>query len=372
MTAGVIAIVGTLLSFALLVPTVLQAALDVPVITETVGATGSTRAYMWQAAGDIVAEHPILGTGPDSYRYESQPFLVAELHDIEHGATPLTALPPQPHSVFWDLAVSTGGMGLLAAGLLLVAWARSVKARTDASPEAADLRMGLAIGFLGGAFVSLFVPYNIIPAATLPLLAGLAAAGGSMRDSPPTERPLLRHVLSSALALLMVLFATTTYLGARSYRKALDAPVASVAAASLDDAVSYRPGESPYRFLRLWQIGSVSRSEQEIRSFQEAVDSESALVKGYAPYVVEFVRISLDQAAATGRSDLSWEEDALARMRIICPTLPELYAEELHVALVGADADEIADVLGVVEEFAVAAPQFDRYLPTARAIVEDR
>ncbi len=70
------------------------------------------------------------------------------------------------------------------------------------------------------------------------------------------------------------------------------------------------------------------------------------------------IRNSLDEALATGRRELSWEEVRLAQVSTRAPYLPEVIMENAHLAVLKGDTARARDLL-------VEAQPFERILQRA-------
>jgi O-antigen ligase len=142
---------------------------------------GRSRTDEWRVAVRVVADHPILGVGPEGYRIAFGS-AVDDRYEAAHGRDPL---PDRAHDALLDVAATTGLPGL-AAYLALVALAgRSVLAGLR---RGAPWVAGAAAGLVAYAAQSLllFPLAEVDPVAWL--LAGLVVAGvhlGTDANSSP-------------------------------------------------------------------------------------------------------------------------------------------------------------------------------------------
>ena len=146
----------------------------------------------WRVATRVVADHPLLGTGPEGYRIAFGA-AVDDAYEQEHGRDPL---PDRAHSAVLDVAATIGLPGLAAYLVLLVLTARVVLPALRRDPSLA----GIAAGLAAYAVQSLF----LFPLAELDplfwLLAGLVVGqvGSTIELRVPRAVPMLTGALSAA------------------------------------------------------------------------------------------------------------------------------------------------------------------------------
>ena len=78
---------------------------------ETASQTSPSRLEYWSAAARMAADHPLLGVGPDNYRWSF----------TEYAGIPVDNLGVHAHNQYLEALADTGFLGLLAFGWLLVA-----------------------------------------------------------------------------------------------------------------------------------------------------------------------------------------------------------------------------------------------------------
>lgn len=351
-------------AFALQVPYVLRATAG-RASGLTGVATWVTRSYLWDAAADIVARRPLLGAGPDAYSLAGQRDFGTNLFALEWSASGTTALPAEAHSLPWNVLAMFGVVG---AGLVLalsVFWVLRVRAvRADESNRADRLRIGLVVGTCGLVMALLFSPLSPMLGLMLPLVAGLSLAAGRPVADIADVRTVSRFAAVPLVALLLAMSAMragTSLDLARASRQG--DPV--LIAAAIDRSLRVYP--SPHlRFLRLMQQG-MAMGPSDVADYHASVEREKGSVGDYAPYLVDFVRVSLDEASKSGRTDLSWEQQTLDRASTLCPSLPMLSLLRLRVAVMQSDVEETRRQLTALEASGLRGELVDGYRRAAES-----
>jgi len=161
---------------------------------------GSTRLLIWRAALDTFAEHPLLGSGLDTFALAFERHRPAEYWRLEWGGTPVRA-----HQDVLHLLATQGLLGGLALAVLVTGLGlATVRAWRRLAGEERPLLVVLVAGlgafavqglfnFTGASTGTLFVTYAA-------LLSRLAWPGPD--EAPVPERP--HRVLGGAVALGLV------------------------------------------------------------------------------------------------------------------------------------------------------------------------
>ncbi len=336
------------------------------------GRSAVTRVEMWKAAVQEIRTHPWFGVGPDQYAFEGQKYFSHNLYLTEHYPDPDQELPLDPHSLLVLLFVDFGLLGLAALLVISWSWARDVFGGTFATDRGRLVRWSYAVSALGFGYAALFVPFPLVYGAFPVFIAGLALVG------PSTEETSERIALANprwAAALFAVILAA--YLGFHSVAAWVEfsAPTTGTGGA-LDQASraqAHQPQVAFYRFVSLWQEGRLlarSSEPEGFRRYQASVDAAPFGVREYAPYLVELVRLSLDDAMRTGRTDVTWERARLVHAAALSPSLPELDAEVLHLELAAGDLDAARRAALVTEKWRDVVPEvpvYERMLREAEA-----
>ncbi len=327
------------------------------------GASAATRLEMWRVAGIEISENLLTGIGPDQYAFEGQRLFSKRLFLLEHDAQPDAALPVDPHSAIMLIPLEFGLLGLGTFAALALTWAFQVLRSPFKTAEGFNLRWAFALGALGFGYATIFTPFPLLFGGMPLMLTGLAVV------RPPDPRPWPevkrfakpRWLVASVATLVAALIAGSAvggwYIFMKS-RSVLDSSSGPAQASRLQPHVAY------YRYARLWQEGrllSRARDAGAQRRYQRAVDSAPQEIRGYAPYLVELVRLSIEAAMDSGRTDLSWEIDRLERAIRLSPALPEARLELAHAYLAAGMTDRARQVLEENRGWRSVVPLWDRY-----------
>ena len=333
----------------------------------TLGWTFSSRSYVWSGALKTFSQSPLVGHGPDGYQFASQRFIQPELMALERGSAIVNNTPADPHSLPLRLLVGMGLLGLAAVALAVWGWFRAIRRADPPSSGASALRSSFAIAAGGFALASLFAPWPVTIGALPAAVIGLAAAGYG-RDVRLAEPPApVRWVAGAVLAALFLTLGVSVLGQSATFSRAVDSASAAQRQSALGKSLGWAPYSFETRFQVLWSEGdSVSLGVGDVGAFQKAVDDD-ALVSGYAPALAEFVRQSLTDAERTNRTDLAWERTTIERAKALAPGIPDVIAEELHIALVSGDTVAIARSLKSAKELAGQSPLFAAYVSAAEA-----
>jgi hypothetical protein len=188
----------------------------------------------WRVAVRVIADHPLLGVGPEGYRLVFGR-AVDDRYEQVHGRQ---QLPDRAHDALLDVAATTGIPGLVAyAGLLVVTGGLVLRGlRRD------PWLVGLAAGLLAYAVQSLF----LFPLAELDPVAWLLAGVLVARVATTTEvrLPAVVPAVGALLTVVALVAGSLDVVADRRARAVLDAPtvVADPAGAARlrPDAVRYR------------------------------------------------------------------------------------------------------------------------------------
>ena len=127
--------------------------LDQPARVSGGTGTAAVRAFAWRAAASSIAEHPVVGQGPNSFA-----LLGVQHRSITDAISLDTNFPDDPHSVPLSMATSAGAFGVLGY-VLLIAWVvRKGRALTNG-------------GFLAGGFLGAGTAYLVQSLVSIDQLA---------------------------------------------------------------------------------------------------------------------------------------------------------------------------------------------------------
>ncbi|MDO8964172.1 MAG: O-antigen ligase family protein [Coriobacteriia bacterium] len=188
--AGVAAL--ALVATVLLVP---NAGSRIGELSDPSAGTPGWRIEVWGISTRLVADRPVLGAGPGSYRYAFPPYRTAATMAGETGSQVLE----DPHNIFASAAVAAGVPGLLAllalaAGALLAA----LRLRDDAGWLFAS--PALAAAMAGGLVALQFHFFTLDSAPLLALLAGLAIGRAPGPALAPASAPVRARAVARGAA----------------------------------------------------------------------------------------------------------------------------------------------------------------------------
>ncbi len=339
--------------------------------TTVFGSSALTRVEMWQVGLEEWRRRLWTGVGPDEYAFEGQGLFSERMHLLEHYPTPDNELPMDPHSLVVLLPVDFGLLGVIALAVMAGSWAAGVLWNPFVTDRGRLLRWSFALGALGFGWASLFTPFPLLFGGLPVLVAGLALTRPPVEDdlvvspavlaTPRFISAVLTVVLALALGLGAILgFGSFVNSGGEQNGEGLQA------------ATLFQPQVAYYRFAVLFQRGRFLGRQgdpEAYRSYQRAVDEAPPGVRLYAPYVVELVRLSLEDAGSRGRTDLSWERARLAEAAELSPSLPELAAEQLHLAIVAGDRAAVERALPRAQRWTAQVPEVEDYVARARELL---
>ncbi len=213
------------------------------------GGSAETRLVMWRATLDLVAEHPLLGAGPETFLGEFPRVRPLRLVQLESAA----AYPDRPHNHWLYLAYATGLPGLaLYVGFLLTVVFLAIRSLFR-SPHPSWQRTAATCALLGGAAayeVQAVFSFSLVwttPAAMtlLGLLLALMRHGEVVTTfRVPTWAARVGGIALLALALALLSPAVRDPWADREFRRAVHDPAAVVEATSR--AVSLSPRDAEY------------------------------------------------------------------------------------------------------------------------------
>jgi O-antigen ligase len=272
--------------------------------------SSTARVDEWRVALRVIADHPVVGVGPESYRL-AFPGKVDAAYERAYGRV---EVPDRAHDVVLDVAATTGIPGVL---LYLVAALGVAAAAVRALLRGKAADIGLAVGLLAHAAqqVVLFPLGEWEP--TVWLLAGVLVA----RTTPVTslrsiKLPRLGAWVFSALALVAAVGGTFEVLADRSARDALRDVSANRVGSAVDagvHAASLRPDVIRYRLVaaRAYDargtIEDLDRAIAQVRHARSWSPLDPVVRSTEARLVARRAQLSGDRAAVDGASAL-WRE----------------------------------------------------------------
>lgn len=343
------------------IPAVLRALLQVPLIADVAGYTAISRVRFWEAAASAVSKRPFPGFGPDGYARAVQGLIAPEQLALDSGVLPQFQLPADAHSFVWTLAVLFGIVGVAAFAALGIVWAKRAAERLSlaigesgsglhAYASGEELVRGCVVaGFLGYLAVLLFIPMSVLGGSMLSLFAGIAIAPvkgtGDSGSAAKSRRPAYVLVAGALVALSLGALGMLRLVNTTQMHIAQSSPDLGVQLESVERGLRLEPFRAENRFLRLLVLYRMGSNEGDLTEFHAAVDAEPEVVTGYGPYMVFLTMLSLNEADATGRTDIAWERAAFERSRQLAPSLPIVKSSAMQIALIDGDLDAARDAL---------------------------
>lgn len=294
------------------------------------------RTVLWAIALRAAAEKPVFGVGADAYEVAGQRLMTGAPDTLLQFATETGPVTPDPHSAPFLVIASFGIVGATALISVVAAWVFEVR-RLSVTESGYALRVAFGIGAASWAASLCLLPASVQWGAFPAMMLGLAL---TRAESSPIRRGhrVLLVALSAFVGILALLLSFTALAGAYWYSRALNADRPAAASAALARASAAQPTMGFYRFLVLDAAGDeLGADDTALKRYQAQVDNAGPAVTEDVRYMAMLVRNSLDQAWASGRTDLEWEKQKLAQLESVAPALPEVRLERAHLALVAGD-----------------------------------
>jgi len=245
------------------------------VLERSAGAT--SRVDEWRVAANVVAEHPLLGVGPEGYR-------IAFSEGVDDGYERTyprdRVLPDRAHSSLLDMSLAGGVIaGLAFAALILLVARRAIQQMPATS--AAGIGLAAAVLAYFSAQLLLFPVFELDPIAWL--LAGAVVGVRAPRPASPLT-PRVARPLAAFAAAVGLIVVTAGLFDVAANRLARDALTASAngdsaaAAALASRATRLRPDAIAYRMTAvqvLLQADTVAATDAALRDARGARDWSS-------------------------------------------------------------------------------------------------
>lgn len=313
------------------------------------------RIDMWQAGAQVVAQHPVFGVGPDGYTAAAQPYYPRSMFLAAPSDNPQNVMPADPHGLPLLVLVSFGTLGGLVALAFGFSWLRSARPSL-VSGSAVDFKWAVIIG-VGGWFVAvLFLPVALVSGSLPALMAGLALVRPSGDAGRPTATP-LKLGAGVAIAAVGAYLAVSGVLGWATFTRVQEAPDPSTYTTLVRRARQYQPSFRLYEWRELW-VQAAAPSQDGLGAFQAAVD-DSPRITSYAPYLVDLVQTSLNDAEATGRTDVAWELRMAEQALNAAPEYPDATLALARADLAAGQVDEARALLEENPDLEGAYPMYD-------------
>lgn len=240
--------------------------------------SGSGRLDLWRTTLPVIADRPLLGAGPDAQRIVA-PSGIDDAFEREHGSTELH---DRAHDLLLDTWVTSGLLGVIALGALLVAIGRRVAPRLGERAVGRALAAGLA-GYLVHLLFA-FGEASLDPIAWL--LAGILVVAVEQEDdhaAGPGDRrpPIAVPVALAVVALVAAAWTVGDLVADHRLQQAVELDASGDRLGALDEldaAIALAPGRADLPQARARVVerilvgGSPGSGEVDPRSAPGGVD----------------------------------------------------------------------------------------------------
>jgi O-antigen ligase/Flp pilus assembly protein TadD len=256
----------------------------------------TSRLDEWTIAGRVVADHPLIGVGPEGYRIAVSDELDRN-YEREYGRS--RVLPDRAHSNVLDVALNGGLLAAAAYLALIVIVCRRALALVHGG-RATDIGLGAALIAYVVQQLLLFPLAELDPIFWL--LAGMTMATAPQRTQRPAARSHVRRasaVAVLALAPFALVAGSLDVAADRLARRAMADDLRAGAIDAAERAVALRPDELRYRMVAadvLSRRGTVADIQHAIEHTEAALDWSP-----HDPVAVDrHASLLLDRAGITG------------------------------------------------------------------------
>ena len=290
-------------------------------------AAGGGRILLWSEAVRVITAHPLLGVGPDSYRYGWYPLRSLASVGLQGSGT----ITNDPHNLALLFGATLGVPALIAAvGLLVATLAQGAK---NAFTDSGDPDRLVFLGWwtaLASFAVAMFVSFNTIPAATaLFLCLGVLGAASAKRVSwTPVATRVLAGGIGAASAMVMLVAALSLAADATLLRAQT-----SQSLTLADQAVALAPWNYDARVTATYLSGlpavlAVQAGDANATPLVEEADRASAALVEWNPYSITGYSLRstllLELGTKLGDAYLTKAADAADAGLAVSPTSVEL------------------------------------------------
>jgi O-antigen ligase len=218
------------------------------------GGGGVGRVDEWRVAGRVLADHPVLGVGPEGYRIAFAAGVDAS-YERAHGRDPL---PDRAHSAPLDVALAGGPIALVAwLGLAFLVGRRCLRALRRGPVWLAGLAAGILAAWVGTLVLFPTMELDLVWWLLAGVVVAATAGGGGAVATAPSRGPgrIVTVTVAVVVAGLGVALVGSSVTAIRADRDAAASVAASrrgdVTAARdhAADAVALEPAWARYRLL---------------------------------------------------------------------------------------------------------------------------
>lgn len=298
--------------------------------------SGDIRKIVWTGAVELIKQHPLLGTGPETFAYTYY-----WTRPISHNLTSeWDFLYNKAHNEYLNIGANTGLLGLLG----YLTWhATSFLASLTTIPKSKKIQQEnedllrhfspvLGAGLVGFTITNFF-GFSVIPVFFLTLLLCVIPATLSKSKPPSSPQP---TPIEALVLLLPLIYIANIFLADVNYAKGkryLDAGQIPNAVKYLDLAVTKRPGLDLYHATLAEAYATIGQLDNALKH----VNINQTL----NPHHLNFYKSRAKTYLTLATIDGSYHHQALnelARSRELAPTDPKL---AYNLALVYTRVDQI-------------------------------
>jgi len=311
------------------------------------GSTVDIRLAVWQGTLNLIKDHPLLGTGPETFAYSFLPYRPVELNQTAEWEF----LYNKAHNEYLNIAACTGLLGL-ASYLFLISkfifWnVRSRWTRNNILP--AGIFAGwvgvLVTNFFGFSVVAtsllfwLFMALNVSPYQSVKVSKCQGTSESKKRVAPVV---LSFFILYSSFFILNLFRADVSFnAGEKFSRYGSD----EVAAEYYQKAVSLNPREPRYHRELASVLAKLGKVEEAVKEAEVAYNLNPKNSLTVRSLISTYVKL-----AEVGPQHLSRAEELIAEAVSRQPTNPQLYYEQALILLKdGKDEEAVAALQKAVE-----------------------
>lgn len=281
----VVAALGAALVLGVLIAVVTGVGARVPdlVTDERGGMRG--RLDEWRVAARVVAEHPVVGVGPEGYRIAFAEGVDAD-YEARHGRHPL---PDRAHAALLDVAATTGIPGALAYAVLLALVGRFLlRGIRNGAPVVAGVAAGVLAYFAQSLVLFPIPELDVVAWLSAGMVVAVVARGGEGASWRPNV------VVTGVVVVVAAVAAVAGVLDVAADRTAKQA-LEHDSSQAATRAVDFRPDALRHHLVAARVHESAGRIDDAAEHLQRALDvsRRDPIVRG------ELARLLLERARRT-------------------------------------------------------------------------
>ncbi len=168
-----------------------------------------TRFLYWNVALTSIKAHPILGTGPETFRYANERYFNS---DFMRNTYKRELWADKPHNAYLEMLATQGILGLAAYVFLIGAtiWVLVKKAKNEENKYVVAAFSGMLLAYLVNNFILFDVNISFLLFFVLLALLGLEEVKQLIVSNNETDKPVRRYgMIAVGVAIMVIAFATT-------------------------------------------------------------------------------------------------------------------------------------------------------------------